>query len=75
MIFMHVAFFYAQGIEGMSNAPKMYFWLYGQILVLYVGMGFLFCYVFRGFCQDPVLEEESMRRMTEKHEKVLEVRA
>ena len=63
LIFMQVAFFYAQSTEYLSSAPAIYFWLYGQILALYVGLGVSFCYIFRGFCQDQYLEEDSMRRM------------
>ena len=62
LVFMQVAFFYAQSTEMLSSAPTMYFWLYGQILALYTGLGLVLCYVFRGFCQDQFLEDDSWRR-------------
>jgi len=34
--------------------------------VFYCGLAFILCYVFRGFCQDPALEEDSWERQLEK---------
>jgi hypothetical protein len=50
LVFMQVAFFYAQRERCMTSAEGEYFWLYGQILMLYLGFTFILCYVFRGFC-------------------------
>jgi len=61
----------------LEKSSATYFWLYSQILVMYVTIGFVFCYIFRGFCQDPVLEEDSWKRQeaeVEKRESAIEKR-
>jgi hypothetical protein len=39
-------------------APKLYLWMMANILVFYLGLIVVICYFFRGFFQDPQLEEE-----------------
>jgi heme/copper-type cytochrome/quinol oxidase subunit 2 len=42
----------------MTFAPDLYFWLMGQILLLYIGIAFILCYFFRKFCQNPGDDDE-----------------
>ena len=39
-------------------APKLYIWMMGNILLFYLALIVVVCYFFRGFFQDPKLEEE-----------------
>ena len=47
LVFMQVTYFTAQDNYCMSNAPDLYFWMMGQILVQYVGLAFVLCYFLR----------------------------
>ena len=39
-------------------APSLYFWLMGQILAVYIGIGTIICYFLKKFCKDPAEEYE-----------------
>ena len=64
VLYMHVVYFSAMPDESeqfdgcIVVAPKLFLWMMGNILLFYVGAVVVICYFFRGFFQDPQLEEE-----------------
>ena len=64
VIYMQVVYFGAMPNEAelfdgcINHAPKLFLWMMGNILLFYVGAVVVICYFFRGFFQDPQLEEE-----------------
>ena len=67
LVWMQVSYFYSQSRDCMTAAPDLYFWLCGQILVVYMGLAVIICHFFRKFCQDPEeaeREDEKYRRDT-----------
>ena len=64
LTYMQVMYFQSQRSsealpEGcLKEAPTLYFWLMGNILIFYLGFMVVVCYFFRRYCQDPKLEEE-----------------
>lgn len=65
IIYMQVIYFNSMPVDTESDAdncmlvtPYMYFWMMANILLFYIGSVVVICYFFRGFCQDPQLEEE-----------------
>ena len=53
----------------MTFSPDLYFWLMGQILMLYIGIAVVVCYFFRKFCQDPKEDVDEEEEDEEKNKK------
>ena len=50
LLWMQVSYFMSQDRNCMQATPDLYFWLMGQILVVYCGLGIVICHFFRKFC-------------------------
>jgi hypothetical protein len=50
LLWMNVTYFNSQRRDCMSSAPRLYFWVMAQILMIYVGVIIVFCHFFRQNC-------------------------
>ena len=69
LVWMQVSYFYSQSRDCMTAAPDLYFWLCGQILVVYMGLAVIICHFFRKFCQEPDEEEDAEYRRESEYRK------
>ena len=64
VVYMQFMYFGSQSVTETNpngclyEAPTLYLWLMGNILIFYLGLIIIICYFFRRYCQDPNLEEE-----------------
>ena len=59
LAFMQISYFQSMKAGCIEVAPSLYFWLMGQILAVYIGIGTIICYFLKKFCKDPNEEENT----------------
>ena len=55
------------------SATVLYFWLMTEIMFFYILTGFIVCYFFRRFCQDPKLAKEEEEQEALKKQSAVEM--
>ena len=53
LTFMQLSYFTSMKNNCIEIAPSLYFWLMGQILAVYIGIGTIICYFLKKFCKNP----------------------
>lgn len=69
LTFMQITYFQSMKWGCMERTPSLYFWLMGQILAVYFGIGVIVCYFLKKFCRDPEEEVDEEKPEDKQNEK------